>query len=31
MLIPQYEIFQNLNMINSLWPLFIRAFFGNAF
>jgi multiple sugar transport system permease protein len=31
MLIPQYEIFQNLGMINTLWPLFIRAFFGNAF
>jgi multiple sugar transport system permease protein len=31
MLIPQYEIFQNLDMINTLWPLFIRSFFGNAF
>lgn len=31
MLIPQYEIFQQLGMINTLWPLFIRAFFGNAF
>jgi ABC-type glycerol-3-phosphate transport system permease component len=31
MLIPTFEIFQKLGMINTLWPLFIRAFFGNAF
>jgi len=31
MLIPTFEIFQRLNMINTLWPLFIRSFFGNAF
>jgi multiple sugar transport system permease protein len=31
LLIPTFEIFQNLGMINTLWPLFIRSFFGNAF
>jgi multiple sugar transport system permease protein len=31
LLIPTYEIFQSLGMINTLWPLFLRAFFGNAF
>ena len=31
MLIPTFEIFQKLGMINTLWPLFIRSFFGNAF
>jgi multiple sugar transport system permease protein len=31
LLIPTYEIFQSLGMINTLWPLFIRSFFGNAF
>ena len=31
MLIPQFEIFQAMGMINTLWPLFIRSFFGNAF
>jgi ABC-type glycerol-3-phosphate transport system permease component len=31
LLIPTYEIFQKLGMINTLWPLFIRTFFGNAF
>lgn len=30
-LIPVYEIFRNLGMIDSLWPLFLRSFFGNAF
>ncbi len=30
LLIPTYEIFQSLGMINTLWPLFIRSFFGNA-
>jgi ABC-type glycerol-3-phosphate transport system permease component len=31
MLIPQFEIFQAMGMVNTLWPLFIRSFFGNAF
>ncbi len=31
LLIPSFEIFQRLGMINTLWPLFIRSFFGNAF
>jgi ABC-type glycerol-3-phosphate transport system permease component len=31
MLIPQFEIFQAMGMIDTLWPLFIRSFFGNAF
>ena len=31
LLIPTYEIFQSMGMINTHWPLFIRAFFGNAF
>ncbi|MBL8133564.1 MAG: ABC transporter permease subunit [Anaerolineae bacterium] len=31
MLIPTFEIFQKLGMINTLWPLFVRSFFGNAF
>jgi multiple sugar transport system permease protein len=31
MLIPQYEIFQSFDMLNTLWPLFMRAFFGNPF
>lgn len=30
-LVPMYEIFRDLNMVNTLWPLFIRSFFGNAF
>jgi multiple sugar transport system permease protein len=30
-LVPMYEIFRDLNMINTLFPLFIRSFFGNAF
>ncbi|MFQ3566168.1 MAG: ABC transporter permease subunit [Aggregatilineales bacterium] len=30
-LVPVYEIFVNLGMVNTLWPLFIRSFFGNAF
>ncbi len=30
-LIPMYEIFRDMNMVNTLWPLFIRSFFGNAF
>jgi ABC-type glycerol-3-phosphate transport system permease component len=31
LLIPTFEIFQKLGMVNTLWPLFIRSFFGNAF
>ncbi|MBN1202487.1 MAG: ABC transporter permease subunit [Anaerolineae bacterium] len=31
LLIPTYEIFRTLGMLNTLWPLFIRAFFGSAF
>ncbi len=31
LLIPTYEIFRGLGMIDTLWPLFVRAFFGNAF
>lgn len=30
-LVPVYEIFRDLGMVNSLWPLFLRSFFGNAF
>lgn len=30
-LVPVYEIFRDLNMVNTLWPLFLRSFFGNAF
>ncbi len=30
-LIPVYEIFRDLGMIDSLYPLFLRSFFGNAF
>jgi ABC-type glycerol-3-phosphate transport system permease component len=30
-LVPVYEIFRDLDMVNTLWPLFIRSFFGNAF
>ncbi|MBZ0300349.1 MAG: ABC transporter permease subunit, partial [Anaerolineae bacterium] len=30
-LVPVYEFFTRLNMVNTLWPLFIRSFFGNAF
>lgn len=31
LLIPTYEIFSKLGMLNTLWPLFIRSFFGSAF
>lgn len=31
LLIPTYEIFNKFGMLNTLWPLFIRSFFGNAF
>jgi multiple sugar transport system permease protein len=31
LLIPTYEIFRGLGMIDTLWPLFLRSFFGNAF
>jgi multiple sugar transport system permease protein len=30
-LVPVYEIFTRFNMVNTLVPLFIRSFFGNAF
>lgn len=30
-LVPVYEIFRDLGMVNTLWPLFLRSFFGNAF
>jgi multiple sugar transport system permease protein len=30
-LVPVYEIFRDLQMVNTLWPLFLRSFFGNAF
>jgi len=30
-LIPVYEIFRWLGMIDTWWPLFARSFFGNAF
>jgi multiple sugar transport system permease protein len=30
-LVPIYEIFRDLKMVNTLWPLFLRSFFGNAF
>lgn len=30
-LVPVYEIFRDMNMVNTLWPLFLRSFFGNAF
>ncbi len=30
-LVPVYEIFRDLRMVNTLWPLFLRSFFGNAF
>jgi multiple sugar transport system permease protein len=31
LLIPTYEIFKKFGMLNTLWPLFIRSFFGSAF
>lgn len=30
-LVPVYELFTKINAVNTLWPLFIRAYFGNAF
>lgn len=30
-LVPVYEIFRDVQMVNTLWPLFLRSFFGNAF
>jgi ABC-type glycerol-3-phosphate transport system permease component len=30
-LVPVYEFFTRMNLVNTLWPLFIRSFFGNAF
>jgi ABC-type glycerol-3-phosphate transport system permease component len=29
--IPVYRIFRDLGMVDTLWPLFLRTFFGNAF
>jgi ABC-type glycerol-3-phosphate transport system permease component len=29
--IPVYRIFRDLGMVDTLWPLFLRSFFGNAF
>jgi ABC-type glycerol-3-phosphate transport system permease component len=29
--IPVYRIFRDLNLIDTLWPMFIRGFFGSAF
>lgn len=29
--VPVYKIFRDLGMINTLWPMFLRSFFGNAF
>lgn len=30
-LVPVYEFFTRLGLVNTLWPLFIRAFFGHPF
>jgi ABC-type glycerol-3-phosphate transport system permease component len=30
-LVPVYEIFRDMGMVNTLFPLFLRSFFGNAF
>jgi ABC-type glycerol-3-phosphate transport system permease component len=30
-LVPVYEIFRDAHMVDTLWPLFLRSFFGNAF
>ena len=30
-LVPVYELFRDMGMVNTLWPLFLRSFFGNAF
>lgn len=30
-LVPVYELFTKINAVNTLWPLFVRAYFGNAF
>ena len=30
-LVPVYEIFRDMGIVNTLWPLFLRSFFGNAF
>ncbi len=29
--IPVYRIFRDLGMVDTLWPMFLRTFFGNAF
>lgn len=30
-IVPVYELFRDLGMINTWWPLFVRSFFGNPF
>ena len=30
-LVPVYEIFRDMNMINTLWPLFLRSFSATPF
>ena len=30
-LVPVYELFRDMGMVTTLWPLFLRSFFGNAF
>lgn len=29
-MLPQYRVFMNLNLVNTLWPLIIPGFFGNT-
>ena len=29
--IPVYRIFRDLNLVDTLWPMFLRGFFGSAF
>jgi ABC-type glycerol-3-phosphate transport system permease component len=29
--IPVYKIFRDLNLVDTLWPMFLRGFFGSAF
>jgi multiple sugar transport system permease protein len=30
-IVPVYELFRDLGMVNTWWPLFVRSFFGNPF
>jgi ABC-type glycerol-3-phosphate transport system permease component len=30
-ILPLYEFFRDVHAVNTLWPLFVRSFFGNAF